>query len=79
MRTLQENLQNIQFSMFQKINEEKKNQNRDENKVYILYDKSERSFNRDNSLACFNFKKYNNLNRKKYETKSEQIIERMLF
>ena len=79
MRVLQENSQNVWFLIFQKTDEEKKNQNRGENKVYVSRDEGERNFNCDNFFACFNFEKHCNLNRKKHKTKSEQIIERASF
>ena len=79
MRTLQENLQNVWFSMFQKINEKRKNKNCDENKVYILRNKDKRSFNCNNFFVRLSSWKYHNLNRKEYETKNEQIVEKMSF
>ena len=78
MRALQENLQNVQFSMFQKT-DEKKNYSRNKNKAYVSYDENERSFNCDEFLIRFNFKKHCDLNRKKHETKNEQIIEKFSF
>ena len=65
--------------MFQKTNEERKNQNRDKDKAYISRDESERNLNCDNSFARFNFKKHDDLNEEEHETKSEQIIKRTLF
>ena len=62
--------------MFQKTDEEKKNQNRDENKTYVSRNENERRFNYDNFLVRFNFKKYRNLNKKRYKIKDEQIVER---
>ena len=62
--------------MFQKINEERKNQNCNENKTHILRNKNERKFNYDDFFIRFNFKKHRNLNRKKHEIKDEQIVER---
>ena len=79
MRVLQKNSQNVQLSMFQKTNEKRKNQNHDENKARVLYNKNERNFNCDDFFVCLNFKKHCDLNRKKYETKSEQIVEKALF
>ena len=79
MRVLQENSQNVQLLMFQKTNEEKENQSRDENKIYISHDENERNFNYDDFFVYFNFKKYCNLNKKEHETKNEQIIERTSF
>ena len=65
--------------MFQKINEKRKNQNRDKNKVYISRNESKRKFNCNNFLVRFNFKKHCDLNKKKYKTKNEQILEKTLF
>ena len=79
MRILQENSQNIWFLIFQKINEKRKNQNRDEDKIHVSRDKNERNFNYDDFLARFNFKKHRDLNKKEHETKNEQIIERTSF
>ena len=63
--------------MSQKTNEEKKNQNHDKNKIYVSRDENERNFNYDDFSARFSFKKHCDLNKKKYETKNEQIVERM--
>ena len=71
MRVLQENSQNIQLSMFQKINEKRKNQSRSENKIHVSRDESERNFNYDDFLVRLDFKRYRNLNRKKHETKNK--------
>ena len=79
MRVLQKNSQNVRFSIFQKTNEKKKNQNRDENKTRVSCDENKRNFNYDDFFVCLNFKKHCNLNKKKHETKSEQIIERTSF
>ena len=79
MRVLQRNLQSVQFSMSQKTDEEKENQDRDEGKVRISYDESERCFNCDDSFVCLNFKRHCDLNKKKHEAKNEQIIERTSF
>ena len=76
MRILQENSQNVRLLMFQKINEKKKNQSRDENKTRVSYNENERNFNCDDFFVCLNFKKHYDLNKKKHEIKSEQIIER---
>ena len=57
--------------MFQKTNEEKENQNHNENKVHVSHDEDERSFNCDDFLVHFNFKKHDDLNEEKYETKNE--------
>ena len=65
--------------MLQKTNEKRKNQNCDENKVYVSRDESERSFNCDNLLARFNLKRYNNLNEKEHEAKKKHIIKRTSF
>ena len=65
--------------MFQKTDEEKKNQSRDENKTYVSRDKNERSFNYDGFLVHFNFKRHRDLNRKGHETKNKQIVERASF
>ena len=65
--------------MFQKTNEERKNQNRNENKVYVSRDENERSFNCDDFFACFNLEKHDDLNEEEHETKNEQIIERASF
>ena len=62
--------------MFQKINEERKNQNHDENKVHVLRNENERKFNCDNFFVRFNFKKHRDLNRKEHETKNKQIVEK---
>ena len=62
--------------MFQKINEEKKNQNRDENKIHVSRNENEKNFNCDDFSVRFNSWKHCNLNRKKHETKDEQIVER---
>ena len=64
--------------MFQKTNEERKNQNHNKDKIYISRDESERNFNYNNSFIRFNFKKYCNLNEKKHETKNEQTVEKTL-
>ena len=40
--------------MFQKINEEKKNKDGDENKVHVSRNKNKKSFNDDDFLARFN-------------------------
>ena len=40
--------------MFQKTNEERKNKNRDENKVHVSRNESERNFNYDNVFARLN-------------------------
>ena len=79
MRALQENLQSVRFSIFQKTDKERKNQNRNENKIYILYDKNEKNYYYDDSFIYLNFKKYYNVNRKKYKAKSKQIVEKALF
>ena len=65
--------------MLQKINEKKKIQSRNENKVYVSRNENKKIFNCDKSFVHFNLKKYCNLNRKKHETKNEQIIERTSF
>ena len=65
--------------MFQKINEKRKNQNRDEDKIHVSRNESERKFNCDDSFARLNFKKHCDLNRKKHETKDEQIVEKTSF
>ena len=65
--------------MFQKTDEKEKNQSRDENKVYVSRDESEKNLNCDDFFVCFNFEKHCNLNKKKHETKNEQIIERTSF
>ena len=65
--------------MFQKTDEKKKNQNRDESKIYISRDENERNFNYDDFFARFNFKKHHDLNKKKHETKDEQIVEKTSF
>ena len=57
--------------MFQKTDEERKNQSRDENKIYVLRDENEKNFNYDDLLVRFNFKKHRDLNRKEHETKNE--------
>ena len=62
--------------MFQKTDEERKNQNRDENKIYVSRGEDERSFNYDDFFVCFSFKKHRDLNKKKYEMKDEQIVEK---
>ena len=41
--------------MFQKINEEKENKSRDENKVHVSRNENEKSFNCDNFFVRFNF------------------------
>ena len=64
--------------MFQKTNEEEKNQNCDKSKIYVSRDKNKRNFNYDDFLVRLNFKKHYDLNEKKHEIKSEQIIEKML-
>ena len=64
--------------MFQKVDKERKYQSRDENKIYISRDENERNFNYDNFFARFNFKRHCDLNRKKYKTKNEQVVERTL-
>ena len=79
MRILQKNSQNLLLLMFQKINEKRKNQNRDKSKVHILYNKDERNFNCDDFFARLNFKKHCDLNRKKHKTKNKQIVEKTLF
>ena len=79
MRVLQENLQNVQLLMFQKTNEKRENQNCNENKIYVSRDENKRSFNYNNFLVRFNFKKHYDLNEKEHETKNEQIIEKTLF
>ena len=63
--------------MFQKTNEKKKNQSRDENKIHVSRDEDERSFNYDDFFVRLNFKKHRNLNKKEHETKDEQIIKRV--
>ena len=65
--------------MFQKTNKEKKNQSRDKNKVHVSRNKNKKKFNYDNLLVRFNFKKHRDLNKKKYETKDEQIVKKTLF
>ena len=65
--------------MFQKTNEKKKNQSRDESKIYVSYDKNKRNFNYDDFFVRFNFKKHRDLNKKKHKTKDEQIVEKALF
>ena len=65
--------------MFQKINEKKENQNRNENKVYVSCDKNERNFNCDSFFARFDLKKHDNLNKEEHEAKSKQIIKKTLF
>ena len=65
--------------MFQKANEERKNQSRDEDKIHVSRDESERNFNYDDFFVRFNFKKHRDLNKKKYETKDEQIVKRTSF
>ena len=65
--------------MFQKTDEERKNQNRDESKIHVSHDENERSFNYDDSLARLNFKKYRDLNKKKHKIKNEQIVEKTSF
>ena len=79
MRALQKNSQNVRLSMFQKTNEEEENQSCDESKIHVSRDKNEKSFDYDDFLAHFNFKRYYDLNGKKHETKNEQISERTLF
>ena len=49
----------------------KKNQNRDENKIRISCNESERNFNCDDFLVCFNFKRHCDLNKKRHEAKNE--------
>ena len=65
--------------MFQKINEERKNQNRNKNKIYILRNKNEKSINYNDFLVRLNFNKHDDLNKKKHEMKSEQILEKTSF
>ena len=65
--------------MFQKTDEKRKNQNRDENKIHISRDESERNFNYDDFFVRLNFKKHHDLNKKKHETKNEQIVEKTSF
>ena len=79
MRTLQENLQNIWFLMFQKTDEKRKNQNRDEDKIHVSRDENERNFNYNDFSARFSFKRHRDLNRKEHEMKDEQIVERTSF
>ena len=62
--------------MFQKINEKKKNQDRDENKIHVSRDESERNFNYNDFFVRFSFKRHLNLNKKEHETKDEQIVEK---
>ena len=59
--------------MFQKIDEKKENQNYNKNKIHVSRDESENNFNYNNFFVRLNFKKHRNLNKKKHETKSEQI------
>ena len=65
--------------MFQKINEKRKNQNRDESKTHVSRNKNERKFNCDDFFVRLNFKKHHDLRRKKHETKNKQIVERTSF
>ena len=65
--------------MSQEADGEKKNQNRDESKIYVSRDENERSFNYDDFLARLNFRKHRDLNRKGHETKNGQIVERASF
>ena len=62
-----------------KNKQRKKNQNCNKNKIHVLRDKSERSFNCNDFFVRFNFKKHNDLNKKKHETKNEQVVEKALF
>ena len=57
--------------MFQKINKERKNQNRDESKAHVSHNENEKKFNCDDFFVRFNFKKHRDLNKKKYKTKNE--------
>ena len=65
--------------MFQKINEEKKNQDCDKDKAHVSRNESERKFNCNNFFVHFNFKRHRDLNKKEYKTKNEQIVERTSF
>ena len=76
MRILQRNSQNVWLSMFQKTDEKRKNQDRDEDKIHVSRDKNERNFNYDDFFARLNFKRHHDLNKKEHETKNEQIVER---
>ena len=76
MRVLQENSQNVWLLMFQKTDEERKNQSRDKDKTHVSRDENEKNFNYDDFSARLNFKKYCDLNRKRHETKNKQIVER---
>ena len=71
MRILQKNSQNVRLLMFQKINEKRKNQNRDENKARVSCDENKKNLNCDDLLVCFNFKKHCDLNRKEHEAKNK--------
>ena len=57
--------------MFQKTDEERKNQNRDENKTHVLRDEDEKNFNYDDFFARLNVKKHHDLNKKKHKMKNE--------
>ena len=41
--------------MFQKINEKRKNKNRDEDKIYVSRNENKKSFNYDNFFVRLNF------------------------
>ena len=62
--------------MLQKTDGERKNQNRDEDKIHVSRDEGERSFNYDDFPARLNFKRHRDLNKKEHEMKDEQIVER---
>ena len=57
--------------MYQKTDEEKKNQDRDEDKAHVSRDENERNFNCDDFSVYLNFRRHCNLNRKEHETKNE--------
>ena len=62
--------------MFQKTDEERKNQSRDEDKARVSCNENEESFNCDDFPVCPNFKRHCNLNRKEHKAKSKQIIKK---
>ena len=79
MRILQRNLQNVQLSIFQKINKERQNQSRNKNQTYVSRDENKKNFNCNDFLAHFNFKKHCDLNKRNMRRKINKSSKRYYF
>ena len=57
----------------------KKNKNRNDDKVHVSRRKNVRKFDNHDFFICIDAEKRNNINRKKHEAKSRQIVNETLF